>query len=773
LTSDKNSIIVVSQSNNTMIVPEIRSTTVESNVAEAAQRFKIKASARAFKILSNFYTDPMAAIPRELGANAWDAHVKAGNTAQPFEVHVPNTLEPWFSIRDFGTGLSKEDVYTIYTTYFESTKGGSNDFDGCMGLGSKTPFNYTENFSVTSWFGGVKYTYNCFVDENGGPSILLMAEEEAVEHNGLMVKFAVKQDDINTFVAKIRQSYAAFHVKPKLTGIHDIAYPEIKYVHSGDNWGIRTDGPYNRYSRSCIAMMGNYRYPVDVNLVTGYTDCKGVTKEQKELATTILQNSNLELMFGIGDLDVAPNKETLQYDSDDRTRAAILKAAAKACSDLKEAVLAKIAKPKTRWDAMELYSEVNGYHNNGVYLTNIIGRVNIPVGTDGEVITRSDISYNDVMAKCPGGKFTSTRFELHNLYYNVGADRFKLRETSRWEAGNYVKGMVIFYTNSAGIKRSRIRNYLLTKYKSSDLPHIYLVEDDSANFVDLFAQTDYLGIDRNCLLNVESLPKPPRPPKAPNDPKQKVTDGLYYINIEGMRSNPATARPYITISSKTFDIDPNSTYYYMPIRFTTPIITVDKEEVELSHDQMACLLQYAVEKKLVPDTVKEVMAINVKTRRVMKVGTWINIAEVAYEAFKKNEVAKIEQKLFEFNARIDIVSHCGNFPRMFSPYHDPNATTFFNELESDETKEFFKQLRQVLKNDERRTLTTIEDTLAKLFNIKAKEYKAPEFTAVAVKKVLTEKYLDVFSFAECYAGAGATKLAHLINFIDRQSKKSA
>ena len=756
-----------------MIVPEIRSTTVESNVAEAAQRFKIKASARAFKILSSFYTDPMAAIPRELGANAWDAHVKAGNTAQPFEVHVPNTLEPWFSIRDFGTGLSKEDVYTIYTTYFESTKGGSNDFDGCMGLGSKTPFNYTENFSVTSWFGGVKYTYNCFVDENGGPSILLMAEEEAVEHNGLMVKFAVKQDDINTFVAKIRQSYAAFHVKPKLTGIHDIAYPEIKYVHSGDNWGIRTDGPYNRYSRSCIAMMGNYRYPVDVNLVTGYTDCKGVTKEQKELATTILQNSNLELMFGIGDLDVAPNKETLQYDSDDRTRAAILKAAAKACSDLKEAVLAKIAKPKTRWDAMELYSEVNGYHNNGVYLTNIIGRVKIPFGTDGEVIIRSDISYNDVMAKCPGGKFTSTRFELHNLYYNVGADRFKLRETSRWEAGNYVKGMVIFYTNSAGIKRSRIRNYLLTKYKSSDLPHIYLVEDDSANFVDLFAQTDYLGIDRNCLLNVESLPKPPRPPKAPNDPKQKVTDGLYYINIEGMRSNPATARPYITISSKTFDIDPNSTYYYMPIRFTTPIITVDKEEVELSHDQMACLLQYAVEKKLVPDTVKEVMAINVKTRRVMKVGTWINIAEIAYKAVKKNALGKIEQKMFEVGYRSEVLEIAGNFHRLFGSCYDTNGTTFFKELENESTIEFFQELRKIQKGETSQALTEAEGTFAKMFQLKAKKHTEPKLTVESIRNTMSEKYMGIFSFTDYYSAEGVKKLANLINFIDKAKAKTS
>ena len=756
-----------------MITAEIRSTQVESNIVEAAQRFKIKASARAFKILSSFYTDPMAAIPRELGANAWDAHVKAGNTATPFEVHVPNTLEPWFSIRDFGTGLSKEDIYTVYTTYFESTKGSSNDFDGCMGLGSKTPFNYTENFAVTSWFGGIKYTYNCFVDENGGPSILLMAEEEATEHNGLMVKFAVKQEDIATFVSKIRQSYSAFRVKPKLTGIHDIAYPEIKYAHSGDKWGIRDTGTsYSRYNReACIALMGNYRYPIDVGLVCGYTECKGVTKEQKELGSQILQNSNLELSFDIGDLDVAPNKETLQYDSDDRTRSAILIAASKACAELKATVLAKVATPKSRWEAMALYAKINGYDNNGVYLTNIIGRVNIPFGSNGEIIWRSDVGCNDVMSKCPTGKFSSQAFNLYNMSYNRSADRFKARETTRWEAAG--DDVLIFYTNSAGIKRSRIRHYLTTKYSSSaNYPRIYLVEDSSANFVDLFAQTDYLGIDRNRILNIESLPKPPRPPKEKRDPKEKITDGLYYTDITKFRSIKDSDNPYIYITAKSVDIDPNGTYYYVPIRFTTPVITIDKKEITLDNTQLACLLHYAVSKKLVPESVKDVLMLNMKTRHVMKVGTWINIAEVAYKSVKKNALEDIEQKMFESSYRADVMESVGNFHRMFSSYNDPNGTSFFKTLENEDTIAFFQELRRIQKGESLRALTPIEDTFAKLFQLKGKKHTDPKITVASVNSTLNDKYMGIFTFVDCYSD-GTKKLAKLINFIDKAKAKTA
>ena len=76
-----------------MIITEAVSSPVLTSVVSAPSRFKIKASAKAFKILSGFYSEPILAIPRELGANAWDSHVKAGNTKQMFEVHAPNTLE--------------------------------------------------------------------------------------------------------------------------------------------------------------------------------------------------------------------------------------------------------------------------------------------------------------------------------------------------------------------------------------------------------------------------------------------------------------------------------------------------------------------------------------------------------------------------------------------------------------------------------------------------------------------------------------------------------
>ena len=91
-----------------------------SNV-KSESTFNIQTSAHAFEILSSgLYTDAITAIVRELSCNAYDSHVAAGNQSKPFDIHIPSRMEPCFSIRDYGTGLSHEDIIGVYTTYFQS-----------------------------------------------------------------------------------------------------------------------------------------------------------------------------------------------------------------------------------------------------------------------------------------------------------------------------------------------------------------------------------------------------------------------------------------------------------------------------------------------------------------------------------------------------------------------------------------------------------------------------------------------------------------------------
>jgi hypothetical protein len=278
---------------------------VLSNVGTVGE-FRIRNSAKAFNILSSgLYSNKIRAVIRELSCNAVDSHVAAGKANIPFEVHLPTILEPWFAVRDFGLGLDNDQVVNIYTTYFESTKTESNEFIGALGLGSKSPFSYTENFTVTAIKNGTKRIYSAFINENGVPSIAEMSTELSDEGNGVEVKFSVtNKQDYHTFRQEAVSVYKWFTLLPVVTGnsivFEKTVYKEMNVV-SGVH--IMPEDTYNRYSQNCLALMGNISYPL--------SDIPQAEKHFGPLAEFL--NCGLLFEFAIGELDFAASREVLSY----------------------------------------------------------------------------------------------------------------------------------------------------------------------------------------------------------------------------------------------------------------------------------------------------------------------------------------------------------------------------------------------------------------------------------------------------------------------------
>lgn len=273
---------------------------VLSNVGEIGE-FRIRNSAKAFNILSSgLYANKIKAIIRELSCNAIDSHTAAGTT-QPFEVHLPTTLEPWFSIRDFGTGLNHEQVSNIYTTYFESTKTESNAFIGALGLGSKSPFSYTDNFTVTAIKDGRKGIYSAFINDVGVPSIALMSEEQVTEPNGVEVKFSVNDRyDFNKFADEANKVYRWFPIAPTITGnvitIEPLDFETKDIIPGVHSMHLSHGRP------GSIAVMGNIAYPIEVPQA-----------EQSLEGLHQLLKHGLVMEFGIGELDFQASREGLSY----------------------------------------------------------------------------------------------------------------------------------------------------------------------------------------------------------------------------------------------------------------------------------------------------------------------------------------------------------------------------------------------------------------------------------------------------------------------------
>jgi hypothetical protein len=272
---------------------------VLSNVGEIGE-FRIRNSAKAFNILSSgLYANKIRAIIRELSCNAVDSHVAAGRADTPFDVHLPNQLEPWFAIRDYGVGLSHDNVTNIYTTYFESTKTNSNEFIGALGLGSKSPFSYTDNFTVTAIKDGRKGVYSAFINNEGVPSIALMGEESTDEPSGVEVKFSVNDRwDFDKFRQEARSVYKYFGLRPVVTGYNDFKFYDVEYEKRDIVPGVHQ----TKEGRSSVAVMGNIGYPIEVpNAEVALGDLRG------------LLGCSLELHFAIGELDFQASREGLSY----------------------------------------------------------------------------------------------------------------------------------------------------------------------------------------------------------------------------------------------------------------------------------------------------------------------------------------------------------------------------------------------------------------------------------------------------------------------------
>ncbi len=277
-----------------------------------AGNFSIAANGKAFRVLSDtLYADKIGSIVRELSCNAYDAHVACGKQSQPFEIHFPDEFEPWFSVKDYGIGLSPDDITNVFTVYFQSTKDNSNDSIGAFGLGAKTPFSYTDQFTVTSIKDGVMSIYSAFIAQNGMPCITKMHDEPHVGCNGVEIKMSVKREDYRKFSEAISNQLRFFKVKPELfnqpngfefqSGISNASY-ESEKIRVGKN---------NSYSAKQYLIQGQVGYPINFDKLTialGYN-----TKVVKFLEN--IRYTDVELYFDIGQIGVTASREGIEYDN--------------------------------------------------------------------------------------------------------------------------------------------------------------------------------------------------------------------------------------------------------------------------------------------------------------------------------------------------------------------------------------------------------------------------------------------------------------------------
>ncbi|EFY3984232.1 hypothetical protein C7Z37_003503 [Shigella flexneri] len=276
-----------------------------------SKAFSITASPKVFKILSSdLYTNKIRAVVRELITNMIDAHALNGNP-EKFIVQVPGRLDPRFVCRDFGPGMSDFDIQGddnspgLYNSYFSSSKAESNDFIGGFGLGSKSPFSYTDTFSITSYHKGEIRGYVAYMDGDG-PQIkpTFVKEMGPDDKTGIEIVVPVEEKDFRNFAYEVSYIMRPFKDLAIINGLDR----EIDYFPDFDDYYGVNPERYWPDRGGLYAIYGGIVYPID-----------GVIRDRNWLS---IRNEVNYIKFPMGSLDIAPSREALSLD--DRTRKNII-----------------------------------------------------------------------------------------------------------------------------------------------------------------------------------------------------------------------------------------------------------------------------------------------------------------------------------------------------------------------------------------------------------------------------------------------------------------
>jgi len=252
---------------------------------------------------SSLYTRKALAILREYSSNAWDAHRMSGKPELPIKVTIPTYMEPTFRCRDFGPGLSRQDVLYVYTQYGASTKRDTNLAVGALGIGSKSAFCMSDSFTITSWHGGTKAVYVAALDKSNKGRMELLHEEDCGDETGIEIKVAIPSSSVWDFE---REAKALFrYMRPQ---------PEINVVLPPLPEGLKHGFIHKDNHANWIGVMGCVPYRIDLAQLQD-----GLVKAGLWDA---LQKLGGGLYLPIGEVEFAANREELQYT--DVTVAAIL-----------------------------------------------------------------------------------------------------------------------------------------------------------------------------------------------------------------------------------------------------------------------------------------------------------------------------------------------------------------------------------------------------------------------------------------------------------------
>lgn len=273
--------------------PNVIYATREGNLGGESIAMSVDASSmeHVLSILTDLYSDPTLAVIREYSTNALDSHIEAG-VQKPIDVSLPNAMSPFFKVRDYGVGLSVEDIRNVYSKYGASTKRSTNEQVGMLGLGCKSALTYTQQFTIRSVKDGMLSHVAISRTESGSGVMQVVATQPSDESNGVEISVPVGRQ--NDFERKASEFFKFW--EPGTVLVDGVQPDRFNGVKLSDNITLVKD------IRTDYIVMGNVAYRVsgENNLYTNarYSRSFGIVAK-----------------VDIGSVNFTPSREDLHYTS--------------------------------------------------------------------------------------------------------------------------------------------------------------------------------------------------------------------------------------------------------------------------------------------------------------------------------------------------------------------------------------------------------------------------------------------------------------------------
>lgn len=369
--------MIITQENNKQVVQSHDFEQVNCTIDAEDMRY-------VASLLRNNYSNPTLAVVREISANALDANMEASAT-RPIEIKLPTKMNSTFSVRDFGGGLSQDEIFGLYSKYGKSTKRQSNNYIGAFGIGKFAPLSYGESFTCVSYKDGWKISYSIFVNEDDDTKIVKLHDEPSNEPSGLCIEVAVAEGDEDSFKETTQNFFKFFSEKdmPKFLGVEDgfIQTPEYSLKGNDYSWFFLEEKNDNRYyynNYNAKLIMGRVSYPLSnesINFEKYFKD-----NASRSNAETLVRSDNFCLRMPLGSVKLHHSREALEYNKS--TQKVICAHLHKVLGEIQEIAKEKLADSEDLWDAKRNYAKVmnslpynmrnvfeNSFEWNGIKIT--------------------------------------------------------------------------------------------------------------------------------------------------------------------------------------------------------------------------------------------------------------------------------------------------------------------------------------------------------------------------------------------------------------------